>query len=273
MREFQPGPEDQAAVAAPPSSTEAGSRPEQVAGQSSGPSGPSGPGSAAAPQSVALLQPASADGGEAASSAQPAEPAQLAATAPALGKTQAGSILASLASHSASLAASTAASAAPTAPAAKTLGDTPQPRRFGPTVEETPSVATTRPGPAPAGPVTVGPPATASGSAGLPVANGAANMGADTGAPPLSQPGESAAAGAHDDDILPSKPRAGSRLRLPAVRVPALKTAKQPRDASVSLSASPSMRDGKTSLGEWANGLSHRLSDRLRAYNRGHGSS
>jgi hypothetical protein len=329
MREFQQGREGMAGASAPVAN-QAGPPPEQSKGarQSSGSPGRSGAsaGSSSAPPWAALLQPTgAAEDDLAAASPLPAAP-QLAANAPGLGKTQAGNILASLASHSAapaaapatpSTASATPARAAPVASSAKAPGQSSQVGRLGPAakassspsstlsgtagargafpgsttanpmpVDSTPGLAPVSPSPAgprtagagPTGPGPAGAGVSASGGGSLPTANGAANVGAYAGTPRTpSAPDESADADPHDDDILPSKPRASLRMRVPSLsslRVQVPKASKQPEGASAPRSdASAPASGGKPSLGEWANGVSHRLSDRLRACSRGRGSS
>ncbi len=82
-----------------------------------------------------------------------------------------------------------------------------------------------------------------------------------------SETNENAAANPHDDDILPSKPRASFRMRLPSRPVRAPKEPTNPRDAA------PSPIAAKPSLRERASGVSQLLSGPLRAYSRGRGSS
>ena len=299
MPEFQPRREGSADVGAPPLASQPDARlePGPAAPQSSGP-----PRAALPPKPLwaALLDPGGA------TETGPPDLAQLAASAPALGKTQAGNILASLANDSAVLA------TAPSTPPSTQPGAAPLVGRSGPVAKASPSptssllapVASSRaaagaipgsaaavgplksaPGPGLGGPGLGGPglggpglggpasgrratTASAPATANIATANIAtANISNESASRSPSETNENAAANPHDDDILPSKPRASFRMRLPSRPVRAPKEATNPRDAT------PSPIAAKPSLRERASGVSQLLSGPLRAYSRGRGSS
>ena len=299
MPEFQPRREGSADVGAPPLASQPDARlePGPAAPQSSRP-----PRAALPPKPLwaALLDPGGA------TETGPPDLAQLAASAPALGKTQAGNILASLASHSAVLA------TAPSTPPSTEPGAAPLVGRSGPVAKASPSptssllapVASSRApagaipgsaaavgplksapgpglgGPGPGGPGLGGPglggpasgrratTASAPATSHIATANIAtANISNEAASRSPSETNENAAANPHDDDILPSKPRASFRMRLPSRPVRAPKEATNPRDAT------PSPIAAKPSLRERASGVSQLLSGPLRAYSRGRGSS
>ena len=120
-------------------------------------------------------------------------------------------------------------------------------------------------GPMPGGPMPGGPASgrratTASAPATAPITNANASRSP-------SETDEGAAAHRHDDDILPSKPRASFRMRL------ASRPLLAPKGTTYPQSAAPSPIVARPSLRERANGVSQLLSGRLRAYSRGRGSS
>ena len=115
-------------------------------------------------------------------------------------------------------------------------------------------------GPMPGGPASGRRATTASAPATAPITNANASRSP-------SETDEGAAAHRHDDDILPSKPRASFRMRL------ASRPLLAPKGTTYPQSAAPSPIVARPSLRERANGVSQLLSGRLRAYSRGRGSS